>query len=135
MTETRLPGGWQWTTSPFDLRHGIAVAKVWWINDVPAIRCQVGTELDRMGHRRTFGWLSYAKAERQFRRGKQRYDRNHWRWVFIMDVPDLPPDPLAAAMSIELDYGHIEQTVLDTFTSMDRRSSSVPLWEVEDGNE
>lgn len=120
MTDLTLPGGWQWTTSPHDLRHGIAVAKVWWVQGHPFIRCQVGTELDRAGNRRTFGWLSYAEVRGLTRPGR----KVEWRWQFIMDIPELPPDPLAAAMMVEVDYGEIERAVLK---GLGKDSLSTPL--------
>jgi len=125
VNNTALPEGWQWATNPFDIRKGISVSKIWWANNKPMARCQVFTEVDRSGNRRAVAALSVAKTVYKPTRRNEPPNLG-WAWEFIMELPSVAPDPLAAATMVEMDWPDIERSVRQVYS----RSGARPWWEI-----
>lgn len=118
--DVTLPEGWRWATNIHDVAKGLAVSKVWWRNGKPFIRVKLYSIEAVAGPGAIRGTIEVAEASRnRVHHGagvsKAKYTM---QWVYIMDVPEMPNEPTAAAVSFELDYPTVERTVLQHVTNL-----------------
>lgn len=105
-TNLTLPEGWRWSSNLIDINRGIAASKIWWVGNQPVFRAKVITDVDRTGQGRLTVKIDAAMWTGWGKRRKEK-----WEWQNLVDLRDVPQEPVAAAISTEIEFDDIRERI------------------------